>query len=63
MPKPYFSGYFRNPELSASAIDSEGWLHTGDIGRFNPDGTISILGRMSHAIKNLAVDFYYVKQE
>jgi len=38
-------GYFRAPEATAAAIDSEGWLHTGDMGSIAEDGTIFIKGR------------------
>ena len=55
--KPYFSGYFRNPELTATKMRADGWVHTGDIGRFNEDGTISLIGRMNYVIKNSAVIF------
>jgi long-chain acyl-CoA synthetase len=32
-----FSGYFKSPELTASAL-KDGWFHTGDAGLFDPDG-------------------------
>jgi long-chain acyl-CoA synthetase len=38
-------GYYKNPEETAKTIDSELWLHTGDLGSIGPDGSIYISGR------------------
>ena len=38
-------GYYKRPDATAEVIDSEGWLHTGDMGTRSADGTIFIKGR------------------
>ena len=43
-------GYNDNPDATAAAIDSDGWLHTGDLGRMDARGYISITGRVKEMI-------------
>ena len=45
-----FAGYLNLPEKTAEAIDSEGWLHTGDVGRVDDDGYFYITDRMKDII-------------
>ena len=43
------AGYYKNPEATAEVIDSEGWLHTGDLGTYK-DGRLLICGRAKNVI-------------
>ncbi|WP_421223809.1 AMP-binding protein [Aeromonas sp. 602293] len=44
-------GYYKDPEHSAEAIDTEGWLHTGDMGKLDKEGYLTITGRMKDVFK------------
>jgi long-chain acyl-CoA synthetase len=46
------SGYYKNPQETASALDKEGWLHTGDLGTLDSDGFVFIRGRSKTMILN-----------
>lgn len=43
-------GYWRDPERTAATIDTEGWHHTGDLGRLDADGYLRVTGRLKDII-------------
>ncbi len=43
-------GYHNQPELTAQAIDKDGWFHTGDIARIDDKGRVYITGRIKNMI-------------
>lgn len=57
--KNVMKGYWNDPEATADCIDREGWLYTGDIGKFTEKGNIKITDRKKNIIvssggKNIA---------
>jgi len=45
-----FGGYLNDPDSTAEALDADGWLHTGDVGRFDAEGNLSIVDRLKDII-------------
>lgn len=44
-------GYLNRPDATAAALDAEGWLHTGDVGRVDEEGYLYIVDRLKELIK------------
>jgi fatty-acyl-CoA synthase len=44
-------GYFELPDETATAIDADGWLHTGDLGQMDARGYLQITGRLKDIIR------------
>ena len=45
-----FLGYLDEPEMTARTLDADGWVHSGDLARSLPDGSIRIAGRLKDII-------------
>ena len=43
-------GYWNDPDKTAAAIDSEGWMHSGDLATMDADGYVNIVGRIKDMI-------------
>jgi fatty-acyl-CoA synthase len=44
-------GYFNDPAATAQAIDEDGWLHTGDLGRFDSSSNLIFAGRLKDVVR------------
>ena len=50
-----FKGYLKNEEKTREALDEEGWLHSGDIGKWLPNGVLRIIDRKKQIFKTQQV--------
>jgi acyl-CoA synthetase (AMP-forming)/AMP-acid ligase II len=56
-------GYYKEPELTAAAINADGWLNTGDVARQDPDGALFIVGRTKELIIRSGFNVYPLEVE
>ncbi|HYB20792.1 MAG TPA: AMP-binding protein [Thermodesulfobacteriota bacterium] len=45
-----FLGYYKDPELTAEAVDERGWFHSGDLGTMDEEGNVRLKGRIKDMI-------------
>ncbi|XP_048454796.1 long-chain-fatty-acid--CoA ligase ACSBG2-like isoform X2 [Rhincodon typus] len=45
-----FMGYLNMPEQTKEALDEKGWLHSGDVGRYDEDGFLYVTGRIKELL-------------
>ncbi|MEM1112374.1 MAG: AMP-binding protein [Pseudomonadota bacterium] len=55
---PLMAGYYNDTEATQSAIDSEGWLYTGDLGYLRNDGRLCIVGRCKDMFISHGINIY-----
>jgi len=53
-----FLGYYNRPEATRDAFTEDGWFHTGDVGYWREDGTITLVGRLSEMFKSGGYNVY-----
>ncbi len=53
-----FSGYWRRPDLTATEFTADGWFRTGDLGRFDDQGYLHIVGRSKDLIISGGLNVY-----
>ncbi|KAH8406443.1 hypothetical protein KR215_000742 [Drosophila sulfurigaster] len=57
----YWGGYFGNALATSEVQDSDGWFHTGDLGYFDDDNYVYIVGRKKDSLR-FAMETYYPRE-
>ncbi len=58
-----FRGYWRAPARTAEVLGADGWLRTGDLGRLDADGTLTLVGRCKDLIISGGFNVYPLEVE
>jgi malonyl-CoA/methylmalonyl-CoA synthetase len=58
-----FGGYWRRPELNATEFTADGWFRTGDVGRFDTEGYLHLVGRSKDLVISGGLNVYPVEVE
>ncbi len=58
-----FSGYWNNPQATQDTIESDGWVHTGDLARQDQDGFVFITGRKKDVFQSGGENVYPIEIE
>jgi malonyl-CoA/methylmalonyl-CoA synthetase len=58
-----FAGYWRRPDLAATEFAADGFFRTGDVGRFDADGYLHVVGRSKDLIITGGLNVYPVEVE
>jgi len=56
-------GYYKKPKETSDAIDSEGWLHSGDLGILDEEGYLSFRGRIKDMLKSGGINISTLEVE
>ena len=56
-------GYYHQPDATAAVLGPDGWLRTGDLGRFDAEGRLHIVGRRKELIIRSGFNVYPVEVE
>ena len=46
-----FKGYYKNEEKTRETVDENGWLHSGNVGLWNLDGSLQVIDRKKNIFK------------
>jgi acyl-CoA synthetase (AMP-forming)/AMP-acid ligase II len=56
-------GYWKDPERTAEVLDADGWIHTGDLGRLDEVGNLTLVGRAVEMFTRGAYNVYPAEVE